>query len=97
MSKLNIFLLCVAVTSIGGVSGKAYAFGPCQARMPVNMSYMPSMQVCNGKAAMVVSGKFYNAFSIVLRDCQMGTVTPAIVKRGPAALMPVALLRCKKL
>ena len=52
------------------------AFGPCQWRMPPDVSYVPTLDVCNGKAAVVVTGAYYNSFSIVARDCANGDRDP---------------------
>lgn len=37
--------------------------------MPEGMSYLPSVPVCNGKAAVVLAGRYFNSFSVVVRDC----------------------------
>ncbi len=47
----------------------AMAFGPCKSKMPVGISYLPEVEVCGGKAAIVLTGKYYGSFSAVVRDC----------------------------
>lgn len=47
----------------------ALAFGPCNQTSPEGVSYLPSVRACGGKAAIVTFGKYVNAFSAVVRDC----------------------------
>lgn len=54
----------------------ALAFGPCQRVMPQDVGYLPSVNACGGRAAIVLSGRYYNAFSVVLRACDNGDRDP---------------------
>jgi hypothetical protein len=54
----------------------ALAFAPCSYKMPEGVSYLPNVQACRGKAAIVLSGRFKNSFSAVLRTCKNGDRDP---------------------
>jgi hypothetical protein len=45
-------------------------FQPCVCWRTVSkdMSYRPSLKECDGNAAIILSGKYYNSFSAVIRD-----------------------------
>jgi len=73
MKKYLNYLLFVGVL---GISFNAWAFGPCLSWMPDGVSYLPNIAACGNKAGVVLTGKYYNAFSVVLRDCQNGDRDP---------------------
>lgn len=54
----------------------AFAFGPCQWAWPKEIAYYPTAKVCGGKAAVAVTGRYINSFSIVARDCANGDRDP---------------------
>jgi hypothetical protein len=76
-------ILLGALAAIFGVlmAANAYAFGPCTDRVPDGLSYLPSVQACGGRAAIVVYGKFRNSFSAVVRDCNNDDRDPC--NKGP--------------
>lgn len=48
---------------------KASAAQPaCMQRVPPTVKYRPSLPQCGGKAAVILSGKYLRAFSVVVRD-----------------------------
>ena len=59
----------VGVICLNCVCRPALAFGPCSYNMPQEVSYLPEVPACGGNAAVIVRGRYYNAFSIVVRDC----------------------------
>jgi hypothetical protein len=54
----------------------ALAFGPCATTFPKEVSYIPELAQCGGKAAIILSGKLKNAFSVVVRACDNGDRDP---------------------
>ena len=54
----------------------AHAFGPCTRSFPDNVSYIPELNECGGKAAIILSGNLQNAFSVVVRACDNGDRDP---------------------
>jgi hypothetical protein len=77
---MNRFLLVLSVFAVS--TSTAFAFGPCMPYMPTGMSYLPSVPVCNGKAAIVLSGKYFNSFSAVVRDCNNNDRDPCHTNVG---------------
>ena len=65
MSRIIMFKLLVVLL----VSANLFAFGPCDKVFPDGVSYSPSETLCDGKAAIIVYGKFANSYSAVVRDC----------------------------
>jgi len=47
----------------------ALAFGPCENKMPKEVSYFPALEECEGNAGVVLTGRFLKSFSVVVRDC----------------------------
>ncbi len=76
MKRHFVVFVAVAIVSILGFGDSAQAFGPCLKKMPKEVSYIPKLAQCGGKAAVVVAGSFYNSFSIVARDCANGDRDP---------------------
>lgn len=54
----------------------AYAFGPCSRVFPEDVSYIPELNECGGKAAIILSDKLKNSFSVVVRACDNGDRDP---------------------
>lgn len=54
----------------------AHAFGPCSRVFPENVSYIPELNECGGKAAIILSDKLKSAFSVVVRACDNGDRDP---------------------
>lgn len=76
MLRRSTVIALISVLSVFAYATSAFAFGPCQSRWPEEVSYHPIAKVCGGKAAVVVSGRYLNAFSIVARDCANGDRDP---------------------
>ena len=72
--KTFYYTLSVALSLF--LVSSAYAIAPCSRYMPEGLSYQPSLDVCEGKAAAVVWGRFKNSFSVVARDAQGGDRDP---------------------
>lgn len=60
-----------------------FAFGGCSKDFPSEISWLPSVSACGNKAAVVVFGKFYNSFSVVVRDCNNDDRDPC--NKGPSS------------
>ena len=75
MNKL--FLLSILFL----VSTNLFAFGTCSNKFPSDVSFLPEVEACGGKAAIVVMGKFYTTFSAVVRDCNNDDRDPC--NKGP--------------
>ncbi len=73
MKRYFNFFLLIAIL---GFPHSTWAFGPCLPWMPEGVSYLPNVAACGNKAAVVLTGPYYNAFSVVLRDCQNGDRDP---------------------
>lgn len=58
------------------IAQPAHAFGPCSRAFPENVSYIPELNECGGKAAIILSDKLKNAFSVVVRACDNGDRDP---------------------
>jgi len=58
------------------VSTQAFAFGPCARTFPKNVSYIPELEQCGGKAAIILSDSLRNSFSVVVRACDNGDRDP---------------------
>ena len=61
----------------------AFAFGPCTNDFPKEISWLPNVTECGGKAAVVVFGEFYKSFSVVVRDCNNDDRDPC--NKGPSS------------
>lgn len=66
LRKLSAFVL--AAILLGNVSS-AYAISSrtCNPKVPKTIKYRPSSPVCDGKAAIFLSGKYRNSFSVVFK------------------------------
>jgi len=62
-----------------------FAFGPCSAKMPAEVSYIPDLPQCSRKAAVIVTGKLRESFSIVVRGCDNGDRDPCHRKANECA------------
>lgn len=74
----KLLILSLVTTSI---PASAFAFGPCSNNFPSDVSYMPTVAACGGKAAVLVMGRYYNSFSTVVRDCNNNDRDPC--DKGP--------------
>ena len=74
-SSTRIARLVIAFTALL-FSKSAFAFGPCDGTFPRGVSYEPALAECGGKAAIILSGKFLNSFSVVARACDNGDRDP---------------------
>lgn len=61
------FSLAIAYSIVS--SHVALAFAPCSNAFPEGLSYSPSVEACDGKAAIILFGPLRNSFSAVVRDC----------------------------
>ena len=66
----------ILVTLSFALPQSAHAFGPCTRSFPDNVSYIPELNECGGKAAIILSGSLKNAFSVVVRACDNGDRDP---------------------
>lgn len=64
-----IFALTIGIAHLTLLANMALAFGPCTNRFPEGLSYSPSLEACDGKAAVILFGPLRNSFSAVVRDC----------------------------
>lgn len=80
MSSCCKFLKCLAIVAAVSVltvlPSTSFAFGPCSAAMPKEMSYYPRVRACGGTAGIVLSGSLLNSFSVVVRACDNGDRDP---------------------
>lgn len=60
--------LSITAAPIIAPSHAAAAQPACMKRVPTSVQYRPSLPQCGGKAAVILSGKYLNAFSVVVRD-----------------------------
>ena len=74
-SVCRIALLSASLAAVL-FSSSAFAFGPCDSSFPRGVSYEPALPECDGKAAIILSGKFLNSFSVVARACDNGDRDP---------------------
>ncbi|NMC63388.1 MAG: hypothetical protein GYA55_09515 [SAR324 cluster bacterium] len=63
---------------------KGSIFKPCicPKHVPKTIKYRPSLAVCGGNAAAILSGAYGNSFSVVLRDSQNNDRVPAVGFNG---------------
>jgi len=67
----------------------------CPRHVPKTIKYRPSLAVCGGKAAAILSGAYGNSFSVVLRDSQNNDRVPAVGFNGcTQAEADLGLSRC---
>lgn len=51
------------------LSANVFAWGTCDKKTPDGVTYVPTLTQCEGKAAIILYGKFLTSFSAVVRDC----------------------------
>jgi hypothetical protein len=66
-TQIGSIAFAVAVSLLA--STQAFAFGPCSRTFPKNVSYIPELEQCGGKAAIILSESLRNSFSVVVRAC----------------------------
>lgn len=67
----------------------------CAGEVPKTVKYRPSVDVCGGDAAAILSGQFASSYSVVLRDSQNRDRWPASGYNGcNAAEVEAGLNRC---
>lgn len=71
LSTLVVLFACVILCA-----QNAMAFGPCTPKFPKEVSYIPELAQCGGKAAIILSGRLRNSFSVVVRACDNGDRDP---------------------
>lgn len=81
MSTLKKIIILVSILLSASVE-QAMAFGPCLPSVPPDISYLPSVPICGGKAALVMMGKYQGAFSAVMRDCNNNDRDPCHTQAG---------------
>lgn len=70
ISKQILYIGIFVAAAFSALSGQvAHAFGPCTNAFPEGLSYSPSVEACDGKAAVILFGPLRNSFSAVVRDC----------------------------
>jgi hypothetical protein len=62
----------LAVVSVN----QAQAFGPCNRHWPKEVRYIAAEPACSGKAAVLLTGSFRKAFSVVFRDAENNDRVP---------------------
>lgn len=72
----KIGLLSLAAATALLATTQAFAFGPCSRTFPKNVSYIPELEQCGGKAAIILSDSLRNSFSVVVRACDNGDRDP---------------------
>ena len=72
--SLSLLSIAIVVFILG--ASDASAFGPCSRSFPKELSYYPTMSQCGGKAALIVTGRLKDSFSLVVRACDNGDRDP---------------------
>ena len=54
----------------------------CADQVPATIKYRPALKRCGGRAAAILSGPYFNSFSVVLRDSQNRDRWPAVGYNG---------------
>lgn len=63
----SFFLPLLSVLLIMAAPAWALSARTCNPNIPKTIKYRPKYSACGGKAAVLLSGKYYNAFSVVLK------------------------------
>lgn len=76
VSRFARVIVSSALLACFGLAQSAYAFGPCSRLFPDDVSYLPELNECGGKAAIILADTLKNSFSVVVRMCDNGDRDP---------------------